>query len=444
MYDKILGRLRASDFLRSVSVLSSGSIIANIISICSLPVLSRIYSEEALGDYAVMISLAAILSCISALGLHSAIMTPKNDQEARELLTFIFSIQCVLLTFFFLVALTISPLYQCYTFSGNYGLSLFFIYSFTIVSALNSILSVYTNKLKKNRTLFLNSVINSLVLVTITIPLGVLGFGGYGFIIGAISSSLIADLHMIMVTHPFTLKKVISYNTLINKNRNFILYQFPSNVIGTFSLQMPRQVFSILFGNASLGNYAMCEKLLGIPSKLLGAPLGNVYFRHATIYAQEEKDLSAFTYKLISRILLLSFIPVVLLIYISEPMLCFILGENWSNVGFLVNIMIIPYVLSFCSTCLDYCLVVLEKQKINLYLTLLNLLLMITLISASYCYFKSFIGVVIGYALALLLYHLVNLVTIFYYLRNHFVKSTAIVLLYIIVVFIVCGKQFVM
>jgi O-antigen/teichoic acid export membrane protein len=304
---------------------------------------------------------------------------------------------------------------------------------YSIFSGLNNLLVVYTNKQKKDRVLFWNTLINALVLVLVTIPLGIWGIGGEGFMIGAIISSFIADLQMIVKTHPFAPVTFLNKSKLlIAKYRDFIRYQFPSNVIGVYSLQVPKQQFSYLFGNSSLGGYAMCEKILGIPSRLLGGPIGNIYFRQATTYVHEGKNLSAFTYKLIYRILAVSFIPVTILIIISEPLFTFILGDNWAIVGKIVNIMILPYVLGFCSCCLDFCLVVLNKQKINLYLTLINLLLTVIFIYMGYKFYGGFIGGIIGYAVSLVIYNLINLLIIFFYLKFHLMRIAVVLAIYMV------------
>ena len=92
---------------------------------------------------------------------------------------------------------------------------------------------------------------------------------------------------------------------------------------------------------------------------------------------------------------------------------------------------IIPYVLGFCSTCVDYCLVVLDRQKINLYLTILNLVLSISPIYIGFLLTNDFIGGIMGYAISQIIYHYVNLNTIFYYLKLSLLKINILLLSYI-------------
>lgn len=436
LFIKIRERILQSDFLKSVSVLFSGNVIANAISFLSVPILSRIYSQADFGDYAIVTSVASILIISTAFGLTSAIMAPKDDDESRKIITTAYTTQSIIISLFavLLVSLYLLFDYKLYSFSGNYLLSVVFLYIYSLIYALFSFLTVFTNKQKKNRVLFWNALINSVALLVLTIPLGLLGFGGIGYILAASCSYLVADIQMIFHTHPFIKIKLYSgVKELYVKYKDFILFQYPSNILGTFTVQLPNQMFSRFFGNASLGGYAMCERLLGVPMRLIGTPISTVYFRQASSFVKENKDLSDFTYRLISRVLWVSLLPVILVLLFAKPILTFVLGEEWSSVGDITTILIVPYVLSFCSSCVTYCLVVLDKQKINLYITAVQLLLIASFTLLGYFLFHDYIRTLQFYAIAMILFHTFNLSVIFYHLHGHFIKFLRCMLVYLLI-----------
>ena len=426
-----------SDFLKSVSVLFSGNVIANAISFISIPILSRVYSQTDFGDYAIVTSVASIIIVCTTFGLTSAIMAPKEDFEAKKILTTTFFVQSLFIFVLCIVALLLYIVkgFQLYEYSGNYSFSLLLLFLYLIASALFSMLSVLTNKQKRNRVLFWNALINSLSSLFLTIPLGLLGLGGGGFIIGATCSYMIANFQMIIHTKPFVKVNLReSSRDIIRDYRDFIIYQFPSNIIGTFSVQLPSQLFSRLFGNARLGGYAMCDRILGVPMRLIGNPISTVYFRQSSIYVKEQKNLALFTYRLISKILWFSLIPVVLAIIFAKPVLTFILGEGWSEVGDIVAILLVPYVFSFCSSCVTYCLVVLDKQKANLFLTIAQLVLIAGLTLTGFYFFHDFTRTLQFYAIALALYNIIHLSVVFYYLGGYLKRFLIIVGIYLFVV----------
>lgn len=433
----VKSKILESEFIKSVAVLFSGNIIANIISFASIPIISRLYSDEALGNYAILVSTASIISAISSLGLNSAIMLPIDDNKSRKIFTVAFIIQLTISSIIFFILVFFSPLYEIYTIDLNYLVSLFLVYIYTVVSGIFSLLSIYVNKLKKNRVLFWNVIINSSILLIITIPLGFLGFGSLGFMIAAILSFTIASLQMLYKVNPFT--KINSFNELfkiISQYKKFIFYQFPSNLIGIFTLQIPNQIFSHRFGNALLGNYAMCERALGTPIRLVGGPINTIYFRHsAQIFNNNNHlQLSKFTYSLITKILIASLIPVLIIFNYSEVLFTFILGNSWSSVGEVAKILIVPYILMFCTTSISYCLVVIQKQDINFYLSLFQTLIITGSIYIGINLYGDFIGTLRIFAIGNSIFQLVTLIITFYYLKYHFKKFLYLSILYSIVV----------
>lgn len=427
-----------SDFLKSISVLFSGNLIANAISFASIPIISRIYNQEAFGEYTVIISLSSILVAIVSFGLTSAIMAPKEDNESKELLTLVTKGEIITVSALCIVVAFFPPIIRFFNISLNALYTCFLFAAYTIAQGVFGLLSVYTNKLKLNRVLFWNALINALAMFVFAIPLGLLGLKSDGLLIAAILSYTVADMQMIMNTRPFV-KNVNKSRILelIKKYKNFILFQYPSNLINTFAQQYPNQFFSKKFGKSSLGGYAMCERILGVPMRLLGVPINTVYFRQASIYTKEGRDLSQFTFKLVTVLLGISFIPIIILYLFSEPIFTFILGAGWSEVGQIVSILIIPYFLSFCCNCISYCMVVIDKQHINLTLDVIKLFIIGSALLIGFKYSDSFLQMLNYYAWALTLFHLLHLMTVFFCLKKHFVRFVIVVLIYLAAIFMI-------
>ena len=114
----------------------------------------------------------------------------------------------------------------------------------------------------------------------------------------------------------------------------------------------------------------------------------------------------------------------------------FILGDSWLLVGKIVSILIFPYVLLFCSNCVSYCLVVIGKQKINLYLSLLYLMLIVASVVSGFYVFSDFVSVVICFAVALIVFNLLNLLVIFYYLRKDFGRFVRFIEIYLLLIYL--------
>ena len=57
---KIIERIKNSDFIKNIITLASGNIIGYGINLLVLPIISRLYSQSALGGYDLIVSTASI------------------------------------------------------------------------------------------------------------------------------------------------------------------------------------------------------------------------------------------------------------------------------------------------------------------------------------------------------------------------------------------------
>lgn len=414
-------RLKKSEFLHAVTVLISGNVLAQVITLVNMPIVSRIYSVRAFGEFAIFSSTASIVGGVAALGLGSAIMAPKDDVRAKDVFYTAFIAMLFIVTAFFIVLLLLSSCLTFHHISIPHYKVCVLLYVFLVLNGFSSILTIYVNRLKQNRLLFWNALISALATSCITIPLGLLGWGISGFITSAICAALLANLQMLIRINPFykilSMKQVIS---VLKEFKEYVYFQFPSNLLSTFSVQLPNQIFSPYFGNVALGSYSMCEKVMGYPIRLIAAPISTIYFRHATQLLHEDRvnDLGKFSLRLMNRILLVAFIPVVCIMGFSEKLFIFILGDKWGPAGTIAAILTMQYVLLFCNQCLSYCLVVLNKQKINLYFSLLQFTLIIVSIITGIFVFESLLGAILFFAIGNMIVQILSLSFIFYYLNR--------------------------
>ncbi|MGI5933055.1 MAG: lipopolysaccharide biosynthesis protein, partial [Eubacterium sp.] len=77
---------KPSAFVTDVLKLVTGTTFAQIIVVLASPLLTRLYGPEAFGFYALFASITGILGVIACMRYELAIMLPKTDEEAANLL----------------------------------------------------------------------------------------------------------------------------------------------------------------------------------------------------------------------------------------------------------------------------------------------------------------------------------------------------------------------
>ena len=443
MFSKLKKWLNKNEFLKSVFSVGSGNLLAQIIQVITVPLVSRIFTDAEHGQYSLIVSSAALIITFCTLGLTSAIMVPKEDEESNQVLLTALSAAALIDILFCGGVLIASPWWKLFKIDMNYALAVMLMFLHIIATTLSSVLYTAVNRAKLNRVLMYNPIIGACATLIITIPLGLLGVGAASFIIADILSKTASIIHMLRHLNPFRthFSPRIAWNT-VKKYKRFVIFQCPANMINGFARQSPTQILGRCFSNGLLGNYAMCMKLLEYPSHLIAAPINTVYFRTANQYVHEGKDLSAFTYKLIRIVLLVAFIPIIVAIFFAKPVFVFVLGKQWAEAGDIASILIFPIVLKFCGICISYCRVTLGKQKYNLIFGIIELIVDAGSLIAGYFLTHDFIKTIIIYAVFSTVIRITDLGLDFYCLGKHFKRYVLFIAVYSLIIVLVFVLKF--
>lgn len=434
--EMIISKIFKNKFIISVSALASGSMIAHLISVLTTPIMSRIYSTNDFGYNALIISTATIIIGFITLGLSSAIMAPDQDNESDSVLSVSLSISFVLGTVIVVGGYIALYFFKVTPFGIIKNIDWILLYLCVLLLNFSGHLNIYANRKKMNKVLFYNSIIGTSATLLVTIPLGLFKMGGIGITIGTISASLVQVAQMLYFTKPHL--KIPSKDEIIftiKKYKDFVKYQYPSNFIGSFSYQLPNQLISSSFGTTNLGTYNMTEKMLGIPSRLIAAPIGTVYFRTVSEHHKKGINFSDFTFKLILGIMILAFIPLVTLIIWGGEIFSFVLGKQWYDAGILSSFLTLVYIMYFCETTTSYCRVAIGRQKANLLVSFFRLSITMISLYIGIIFFKSFYLTVVSFSIGIILYLIVDMYINFHYLGKNKNKYLIFSFIYVSLIF---------
>lgn len=430
---KFIEKIKSNKFVSSVLTIGAGNFLAQVFQVVTIPMASRLYSQGAYGEYGIVLSTATFITGFSTLGLTSAIMVPDNEEEVHKVFKTAFYTQFLITFLLMCVCLIGSPFFRLFRVSGSYPMAVVVMCIYIITANLQGLLTVYINKKEMNKVLFYNPLIGAFSNVLILIPLGFMGVGFWGFLTSIILSNIIIDVLMVRASNPFRTRLLHSdVLVVIKKYKAFILYQFPANFISSFALQFPVQFLARVFGNVLLGSYSMCIKLLEYPIKLIAAPISDVYFRTASAIHNEKDKLSDLTYKMIRGIVIIASVPTAIMVFWGEELFVFILGKQWEEAGRLVTVLILQYVLSFCSQCTRYCRVALGRQKMNLLYTIIQWGGVATSLFAGYIITKSFFGTIVFFAIGNSLILVFDMAMNFYCMQKNLLKYLRLISVYLI------------
>lgn len=420
----IFVKLKGNGFFTSVMKVGSGNLIGQLLSLISTPILSRIYSTTAYGDQAIITSTATIIVNLSILGLSSAIMEPRDDIEAKKIFTTGFWCNFIIGTALISICLIGSNCFKLFNISQGYFLGLFLTWLYIIIVNTQLMSIVYTNRKGHYNKLFLNPIIGAICNILIAIPLGLLGVGFSGFLLTTIISNLIMLIHMSSGENPFYKGfRLQDAFYVIRRYKEYILFQCPSNFVQNIATEMPAQVLNRYFTTQELGGYSMCLRMLKYPVRLIAAPISTVYFKTASEYHKEKKNLALFTYKMISRILLFSLIPVAGCSLVAESMFAFFLGNQWREAGTIASVLVTQYMMLFCSQCVSYCRVAIGRQKANFVFYLVRLIMVTIACIGGYYITGTMLGTIVFFSVVNSVLYIMDMALNFYYLDKRYLAK---------------------
>lgn len=389
LLDKVNAKLNGQGgFFKSVGVLVGGTAFAQLISILTLPIITRLYAPTDFALFAIYTSLLMILTSVSSLRFEIAIPLPEDDKEAVGLLflalifNFIISVLIGLLIWLFHTEIIL--LLRQKEFSKLIWLVPLGVFSFGIYNTLQ-----YWGTRKKSFTIIAKTrMVQSISGAIVQIFMGYLGFSALGLILGQIikTSAGIKRLFLIFWYEANFLIKNINFQYLkkiFKKNDQFPKYSSFDALANTASIQLPIIIISILMPNGSVGYLTLAMQLLAIPMQFIGGAISQVYLSHVS-EVKKNGDIAKYTRSVLENLYKYGFSILILIGLISPILVKYIFGNNWEKMGYLISWMIPWFIFQLAASPISMIMHVFNKQKQMLLLTIFGLFIKVGSLYSQY------------------------------------------------------------
>ena len=381
---------KRNSFLRNVAILSSGTIISQIIVIAASPFLTRLFPVESFGILQLFTSYMVIFAVVSTGRYELAMGLPEKEDDARKIFQLIVGLgSCVSVFYLFLIFI----LKEVFSFSSkfeilqNWWIYLAPLYIFFI--ALFSGLIYWLQRQKDYKKI---TIANALQVI-LTAILGVL-FGflrvGSGLILALVISIILATFYLLY--DYLKGNKVYSFAEVLAQGKKYI--SFPKHmIVSDISLSASQQLtpilFSLFYSTTIIGFYSMANRMLRLPNIVITNSIANVFRNDAIDEIRKIgncKDLYISTFK---KLVYMS-VPIYGLVFIVAPYLfTLVFGQEWLEAGHFARIICVFLVIEFVATPLNTMFYIKEKQKLLMKLQVLNALLGGVFIYIGAIYFES-------------------------------------------------------
>lgn len=324
--------------------LATGTGIAQAIPIAISPILTRIYSPDDFGIFAIYMSIASIFSVVSTGRYELAIILPKKEEDAINLMALSLIISSIISFIVLLIVIIFNA--HITTLLGSPDISnwLYFIPFTILFTGFYQSFTNWVTRKKKFKALAVNKVIRNGTTGIANIGLGFNGFGGGGLILSSIVGQALATFMLVKVSvtnRRFLIKDIEKVSILkqAKKHRKFPIFNALHALVNTVFSQMPIFILSRYFYETSVGFYSLSLRIIQTPILILGASFASVLYEKITFLRNNNENYMTQIYKFLRVQIILGLI-LVSAIFISSNFMDVIFGDSWLEVGLYIKLLL--------------------------------------------------------------------------------------------------------
>jgi len=368
------------EFLKNVATLISGATFVQIVSILIYFILSRIYTPEDFGVFGLYLSIVSITGIISTGKYEMAIMLPKQDKDAMNLLKLIGLISVIFSVFLLFPVIFLNGFISKILGNKDISVWLYFIPLSTLLVGLFQGLKVYSNRFKEYRIITAANVGQSLTNSAGKLAIGPVFPGPAGLVIGSVLGELAGTA--IFLGRFLKRKKVESglmeWKRIASLSKEYILFprfNMLQSVINSFSGSLPIFIFSSYFSPAITGFFTMGYSIIYRPVNMAASAFYQVFAQRIIEKNNQGVRLYPDIKKFLYGLLKLVTIPFLLVALFAPAIFRVALGEEWEEAGRYTQI-IIPWFFTTCLTMpLSFIPDMFRRQKKAMILDLIKFIL---------------------------------------------------------------------
>ncbi len=387
----------------------TGTTIAQAIPIAISPILTRIYTPQDFGVFALFLATASIFGSIANGRYDLAIMLPKKDEDAINIFALGFIITSIVSLTLLVIVILFNDYFTNLLNNKEIGVWLYFIPIAVFFTGLFNILNYFNNRRKNYKDIANATIIKSIILAITQLSIGFVKSGATGLISGQILSQMFANMRLFknIIKDKVLLSKITKVKIIVlaKRYKDFPRFSMWATLANILSLHLTNILISFFYSIATLGFYSLVQRVLGMPSALIASSIGQVFFQQATKEKHKTGKVVNTFNSTIKKLFFISVPIFIFLFFVVEDLFAFVFGETWRIAGEYAKIIIPIFFIRFIVSTFTLIPIIYNNTKIDLFFQLGLVLLYSSIIM---------IGAYIDYDFTKILY-LVSLIIFVYY-----------------------------
>lgn len=367
LFDRIFNH---SAYAKNVLTLASGTALSQAIPLAISPILTRLFTPEEFGLFALYFSILMICSVFATGKYELAILLPTERNRAKAVL-YLSILIClgVSLSLLVIVILVKNPLLRLLN-AELLGWQILWLPFGILGIGLSQSFYYYFNRESKFSSMAMIRIFRSISYSMFAI------IGGFFAIPGAlIFSDTLGYFISVTVIGGSTMRKdnthpnIHEIKSVAYTYRNFPKFLILSGVLEKGSGQAPVFMLSNFFASLhAAGFFSFAQRIVIAPADLLARAIGDVFRQQASDEYSRNGQCSLLFARTFRKLFIIGVIPFTLAYLFAPNLFEFVFGEAWREAGLYAKVMMPMFFLQFVVSPLSSMFVIAGKQKYDLLL----------------------------------------------------------------------------
>jgi O-antigen/teichoic acid export membrane protein len=320
-------------------------VTGQLLPVAVTPVLTRLYSPDDFGVFAVFFSIVVVLGAVAGLRLEQAIVVERTDNEAAATMMTALIVAMVLMTAILIVGYVVAPAFVA---DASLWQSLSFWLSIMLASlALCSMNTLTLAALRAQEMIAPGraKLVQGVVQAVVPVAAGWTGAGSSGLIVGQTVGFMAGAAGLLPIgLRLWKAATTISPHAIMaawQRQRPYRVYAAPALLLNIGSKMLPVVILAAFWGPAVAGQVGVAQRLLSAPARLIGQTISQFYIARAAPLART--DLAGLQRLFLKHVAVLSaaggllFAPV---LAVSPDLVAVALGDEWRPLSHILKLLV--------------------------------------------------------------------------------------------------------
>jgi O-antigen/teichoic acid export membrane protein len=335
----------------------SGTAAAQLIGVCALPLLARLYQPVDFGVLALYVAIANVIAIAAGGSYDMAIVMPTDDADARrlhQLALAITSFTClVIMCLLLLFRYTLARMFDVPDLSYLALLIPLSVFATAFVRASN----YWFIRRRRFALVVRTQLVQVLAMVVTQATLAaILGATPamlvLGYVVSQLSSSLFLSACLVLErdSPPLCPSRASLFEiwALARRYCRFPRFNVPTNMLNALGQHSTSLVLSAFFPQVVVGHLSLSNRALRTPVVLLSEPVGQVMLQTLSANVRRGQSNVPIMVRTVRVLVLISIGIGAATFFFARPLFEIVFGDNWSTAGYYC-ILLLPTMLSrFC------------------------------------------------------------------------------------------------